>query len=117
MNRSRPQVHVTEPEEIFSISEVAAVSLDDSQLVTLKLDSGNYPRFQPDTGAQYNVIPVNLYKKAAKDHKLAHVQPINSAIVAYMGAQNCPSSAKSASASGAATTNACLTASSSKAQP
>ena len=32
MSRSRPQVHVTEPEEIFSISEVAAVSLDDSSL-------------------------------------------------------------------------------------
>ena len=82
---SRPQIHVTEPEEIFSISEVAAVSLDDSQLVTLKLDSGNYLRFQPDTGAQCNVIPVNLYKKAAKDHKPAHVQSINSAIVAYGG--------------------------------
>ena len=116
MNRSRPQVHVTEPEEIFSISEVAAVSLDDSQLVTLKLDSGNYLRFQPDTGAQCNVIPVNLYRKRRKTTSW-RTSNRSTRQLWPMGAQNCPSSAKSASASGVATTNACLTASSSKAQP
>ena len=34
--------------EMYQI-EVAAVKLDDSQLVTLKLGSGNFVRFQPDT--------------------------------------------------------------------
>ena len=64
---------------------MAAVSLDDSQLVTLKLESGNYLRFQVDTGAQCNVIPLELYKKATKDTKLAHVTPLRSQITAYGG--------------------------------
>ena len=47
--------------------EVAAVKLDDSQLVTLKLESGNFIRFQPDTGAQCTVLPLQVYCKASKD--------------------------------------------------
>ena len=41
--------------EMYQI-EVAAVKLDDSHLVTLKLESGNFIRFQPDTGAQCNTM-------------------------------------------------------------
>ena len=52
--------------EMYHI-EVAAVKLDDSQLVTLKLDSGNFIRFQPDTGARCNVLPLQVYRKASKD--------------------------------------------------
>ena len=74
-------------EDVYVISDVAAVALDDSQLITFKLDSGNYLRFQPDTGAQCNVIPVHPYKKAAKDPKLKNVTPANSAISAYGGSQ------------------------------
>ena len=74
-------------EDVYIISYVAAVTLDDSQLVTFRLDSGNYMRFQPDTGAQCNVIPVHLYKKAAKDPKLRKVTPVKSAISAYGGSQ------------------------------
>ena len=74
-------------EDVYSISDVAAVTLDDSQLVTFRLDSGSYVRFQPDTGAQCNVIPVHLYKKAAKDPKLRKVTPVKSAISAYGGSQ------------------------------
>lgn len=74
-------------EDVYVISDVAAITLDDSQLVTFKLDSGNYLRFQPDTGAQCNVIPVHLYKKAAKDPKLRNVTPVNSAISAYGGSR------------------------------
>ena len=59
--------------------------MDDSQLVTLKLDSGHSLRFQPDTGAQCNVIPVHLYKKASADFKLEKVQRVKSALVAYGG--------------------------------
>ena len=51
-------------------TEVAAVKLDDSQLVTLKLESGNFVRFQPDTRAQCNVMPMHVYKKTSKDEKL-----------------------------------------------
>ena len=42
-------------------------------------------RFQPDTGAQCNVIPVELYKKATKDHNLERVEPITTPLVAYGG--------------------------------
>ena len=42
-------------------------------------------RFQPDTGAQCNVIPVELYKKATKDHNLERVEPIRTPLVAYGG--------------------------------
>ena len=77
----------TECDEIYSISDIAAVQLDDSQLVTLKLKSGNFLRFQPDTGAQCNVIPVHLYKKATKDVGLEHVKQYQTAIVAYGGSK------------------------------
>ena len=53
--------------------EVAAVKLDDSQLVTLMLESGNFIRFQPDTGAQCNSLPLQVYQKASKDEKLEKV--------------------------------------------
>jgi len=42
------------------------VTLDNSQLVTLKLESGNYLRFQPDNGALCNVVPLYFYKKATE---------------------------------------------------
>lgn len=94
-------------EEVFN---VAAVNLDDSQLVTLKLDSGNYLRFQPDTGAQCNVIPLHLYKKASKDYNLENMTPLKTAISAY-GGSNLQLLAKHASASGVVITSACWIAS------
>ena len=63
------------------------VSIDDSQLVTLKLESGNYLCFQVDTGAQCNIVPLELYRKATKDHKLAHLMPDRRKITAYGGAE------------------------------
>ena len=74
-------------DEIYVVSDIAAVTLDDEQLVTLRLSSGNYLRFQPDTGAQCNIIPVQLYKKAANDPDLKEVKPSNSTISAYGGSQ------------------------------
>ena len=59
--------------------------MDDSQLVTLKLESANYLRFQPDTGAQCNVIPLHLYKKTTKDVDLCNVTPVNMVIILYGG--------------------------------
>jgi len=43
------------------VSDIAAVTLDDETLVTLRLSSGKYLRFQPDTGAQCNIIPVKPF--------------------------------------------------------
>ena len=60
-------------------------SIDDSQFVTLQLESGNYLHFQVDTGAQCNVVPVDLYKKATKDYKLSNVTPCQHNITAYGG--------------------------------
>ena len=68
-------------------TEVAAVKLDDSQLVTLKLESGNFVRFQPDTGAQCNVMPLQVYIKASKDEKLEKVNRTQASLVPYGGSQ------------------------------
>ena len=54
---------------------VANGNLDDSQLVTLRLESGCHIRFQVDTGAQCNVVPLGIYKKATKDTQLKQVTP------------------------------------------
>ena len=64
-----------------------ANSLDDPQLVTLKLESGNYLRFQPHTGAQCNTIPVHLYKEAFRDFNMDRVQPPKTAIAIYGGSK------------------------------
>ena len=60
--------------------------MDDSRLVMLRLESGNYMRFQVDTGAQCNVVPLEMYKKATKDYMLKHVLPTKQKITAYGGA-------------------------------
>lgn len=46
-------------EEVYHTSALTSEP-DDAQLVTLKLESGNYMRFQVDTGALCDVIPVEL---------------------------------------------------------
>jgi hypothetical protein len=48
--------------------------VDDSQCVTLRLENGNYLQFQAVTGAQCNVVPLDLYKKATRDHRLKQVK-------------------------------------------
>ena len=67
-------------EEVFP-TEMARVGLDDSQLVMVQLESGCYLRFQVDTGAQCNVLPLKLYKKA-KDYNLAEMTPVKSGTAA-----------------------------------
>ena len=73
--------------EVFHANVISAVDPDDSQLVTLKLESGNCLQFQPDTEAQCIVIPVNLYRKATKDYKLKCVTPANAQLSAYRGSK------------------------------
>ena len=71
-------------DEVFP-TQIAAIGLDDSQFVTLKLKSGNFLRFQIDTGAQCNVIPLTLYKQATDDYNLKQITPGVSQITAYGG--------------------------------
>jgi len=71
-------------EEVFQASASGA-HIDDSQCVTLQLDSGNNLRFQVDTGAQCNVVLIDLYKKATKDHSLTQLKPVSQRIIAYGG--------------------------------
>ena len=78
----------SDQDEVFQTQKVGtANSLDDSKLVTLKLESGNYLRFRPDTGAQYNTIPVHLHKEASRDFNLDRVQPPKTAITTYGGSR------------------------------
>ena len=82
------RVHYLEDEfsdEVFGVEEISALTLDDSLLVTLKLESGNYLRFQPDTGAQCNVVSLHLYKKATRDFNLLNVTPVSTPIISYGG--------------------------------
>ena len=68
--------------ELFQVSNC---KFDESQFVTLELESGKYMRFQADTGAQCNVVPLELYKKATNDHQLANVNPTKTRTTAYGG--------------------------------
>ena len=70
--------------EIYQ-AQVCGTNTDDSQFVTLKLESGNFLRFQVETGVQCNVVPLDLYKKATKDHHLTSVMPSKHTITAYGG--------------------------------
>jgi hypothetical protein len=68
--------------EIFPL-QLPVNCLDDSQLVTLLIESGSYIRFQVDTGAQCNVVPLGTYKKATGDVTLSKVTPTNTQVTAY----------------------------------
>ena len=82
--KSKPQPvrTIDDADEIF---QVVALDLDDSQCVTVKLESGTHIRFQADTGAQCNVLPLAIYKKATGDVTLSNVVPTNKQIRAYGG--------------------------------
>ena len=69
---------------VFQVSKVSAQSCD-SNLVTLKFSSGNFIRFEIDTGARCNVLPVHIYKKATGDFDLKQVNTAKSSIVSYDG--------------------------------
>ena len=69
---------------VFQVFKLSAHSCD-SNLVTLKVSSGNFIRFEIDTGARCNVLPVHIYKKATGDFDLKQVNPAKSSIVSYDG--------------------------------
>lgn len=43
--------------------------------------------FQVDTGAQCNVVPLELHKKATKEHELTHMMTARQKITAYGGSE------------------------------
>ena len=97
-------------DEVFGVQEILAVMLDDSQLVIPKLESGNYLRFQPNTGDQCNVVPLHLYKKATNDVDLCNVTPVNMVIILYGGTNQFLSLGKFICVYGMDISDACLTA-------
>ena len=66
-------------------TSVPGFDVDALQCVTL--DNGNHVRFQADTGAQCNVMPLDVYKRATRDFKLSHVKPGSQRITAYGGSE------------------------------
>ena len=70
---------------VFQVFKVSANQSSDSSLVTLKVPSGNFIRFEIDTGALCNVLPVHIYKKATGDCDLKRVTPAKSSIISYDG--------------------------------
>ena len=72
-------------EEVLTLSGVSKI--DAAQIVTLRFDSGNYLRFQIDSGAKCNVVPMSLYEKATVDYERCFVTPARTSIVAYGGSR------------------------------
>ena len=70
---------------VFQVFKVSASQSSNSNLVTLKVASGNFIRFEINTGARCNVLPVHIYKKATGDYRLENVNPVKSSIVSYDG--------------------------------
>ena len=68
---------------VFQVFKVSANQNSDSSLLTLKVPSGNFIRFEIDTGARCNVLPIHIYKKSTGDFDLKHVTPAKSSIVSY----------------------------------
>lgn len=71
--------------QVFHADPITAIVLDDSQLVMLKLKSGNYLPFL--LGAQCTIILVELYGKATKDYELEQATPLNTHLKAYRGSK------------------------------
>ena len=68
---------------VFQVFKLSANQCLDSNLVTLRVESGNFIRFEIDTGARCNVLPVHIYKKASGDFDLKQVNPTKSSIESY----------------------------------
>ena len=88
MSSSSKRVSFVEDDDelpVFQVFKVATSQSSDSNLVTVKVPTGNFIRFEIDTGARCNVLPVHIYKKATGDFDLKQVNPANSSVVSYDG--------------------------------
>ena len=63
---------------VFQVSKVASCQSVGSILVTLKVPSGNFIRFEIDTGARGNVLTVHIHEKATGDFEPRQVTPTKS---------------------------------------
>jgi len=73
----------TPESDIYSV-DVCAIS-NDSEFVSLMLSNGSWIKFQGDTGAQCNVLPLNIYKMHTGDKNLNNMLAKRSVITAYGG--------------------------------
>ena len=72
------------PKETFPL-QLLVHCLNNLQFVTLRSESGSYICFQVDTGAQYNVVLLNTYKKAMGGMNLSKVSSTQTQLTAYGG--------------------------------
>lgn len=72
-------------EEDKHLFEVSASQSSDSNLVTLKVASWSFIRFEIDPGSRCNVLTVHIYKKAKGAYSLKDVTPAKLSIVDYDG--------------------------------
>ena len=68
---------------VFQVFKVSASQTSDLNLVTLKVKSGNFIRFQIDTRARCNVLPVHIYKGTPSDFCHKKVCLLKSSIMSY----------------------------------
>ena len=70
--------------EVFVVTRQTK-TLSQDQQVTVQVERGNFIRFQADTGAECNVLPLGVYTGATGDHRLRKINRYDrqSALVAY----------------------------------
>ena len=75
-------------EDVYILREAPLKQCTSDRFVTLKLqESGNFMKFQLATGAECNVVPLEMYKEATGDILLSTVMPSTDAIVAFGGSK------------------------------
>ena len=87
--RQSSRVNAIEETRVDGNSLIFALSTDtgDDHFASLQLENGSFLRFQLDTGAQCNVVPVHLYKAATGDSHLEKVTKSDSFLISYGGQQ------------------------------
>ena len=68
---------------MYSVRNVAPVKLSDDQTVTLKVRERHYIRFQLDSGADCNVLPIHVYMAATGDEQLLKVKSSSVRLLGY----------------------------------
>lgn len=69
--------------EVYTVRTVSSVRLKEEQTVTLKTGPKCYIKFQIDSGADCNVLPLHIYTAALKDFKLQKVQHSSTVMYGY----------------------------------
>ena len=69
--------------QIYIIQQVAQINLSDEQMITLKVRDHHYIRFQIDSGADCNVLPLHVYKAVTGDEPLNRVEPLRVQLMGF----------------------------------